>query len=776
MARTFTADERAAIASQHHDIYGKLEIEDPDGNYVDVSTDLDDPDWFNKAVLEEDIDGNAMMLSAELLRDTGTESLLSLAPLREDSTINRDGGAAYAPMLDLARKWRLSVAVVEHGASPAAAYKAIGEGLIDDVDVRHPENIIRVTGRCLMASVLDTWIDTVRTYSGAMETVIQTMLDDNGLSGITLYTPVSPSFVMNEWDQQPESLGVAIAKVAAKAGFVCRFRYDSADTFRLTLYEPDRAASSEVWELGPTEYTEQPMGRMNISGVRNRIILRYFETASGSVQTHTESDATSIARYGGPHAIPRKLEIDLAQETNINTAARANSLAEDILSDLKNPAHMQQFATPGFWIAQLHDYGKFLANAVHSDQDQYGGVTRIRHELTRGTLRTSLFTRGQPSGGYKRWIRDTSARPPAAIPLIARAKIQTTSATQVVVRCYVADPFLRPQERFGRILSAGQGPVSVAYSGDGVGTISPASPQSIAAASITTDPATTGYVEITVNRPAYLAGTGRLIMTASRVGRANATDAIDIPALEQNNPGSLVVETDAEDVIINLAGPDTCNSWKYAVSTSAMPSDADVNAGTTENNRVARITKTNVVPNLGDRYYVKARPFTGASAGGTGGPYITAEVERQNKVTTKTLRFPHTFFVPQSETSDIHRASSGTRPGSKTSLDLYGGIVLPVGAEMVAFRTRSRRTNGDGSIDLTLKSVSDSEVITDIATQSHSATGYQTISTAISETVPGNVFYIVNVLIDSTAATNATDNALLWVEIDYDVPDLETTY
>lgn len=405
MARTFSAGQRTAIQG-NADHYVKLELKDSAGSWTDVS-DLGDYDFLQSFTLEEDIDSNTMSMAASLLREAA--ATVSLAPLLGTSSLNSPG-----PMLDVSRQWRTSVAIMPSGTAPSGGdYVPLGEGTYDVIDVNDPSPTIDLVGRDLGATLLDTYITTERTYSSAssdsMETVIQAMLDDNlGASAITLYTPTSPAFTMRKWVQQKENLMVAINKVARLAGFVCKYRYDAADVLRLTLYAPDRAASTEDWEIGPDEYTAVPMHRIDLSGVRNSIKVTYRDSSTGSVSTVTRSDATSISNYGGPLAITRYMEVDMSLESQIDTSARADALGDAILADLKDPEVQQVFQAPGFWIAQLGDYGKFSANDVHSDSDQYGGVTHVRHELANGRMMTTLSVRGQPAGKYKTWIADAA--------------------------------------------------------------------------------------------------------------------------------------------------------------------------------------------------------------------------------------------------------------------------------------------------------------------------------------------------------------------------------
>lgn len=473
MARTCTVGERALIGAAHANHYCRLELTDPDDNWVDVSADLPDTDWLNGATLSEDLDANAATFSATLLRDNAG---LSLAPLMAASTINRDfsgilagtgaagsfartdagvwvagsqvnkyatmkdaGGAAigpflvtgnttttltfagdatgavlldsYAPFLELHRRWRLSVAITAHGVAPVAGdWKELGVGFVDRIEAPGAGAAITITGRDLGALLLDTYIDTPRTYSPdadqSMEAVLQAILDDNlGAAAPTLYTPVSPSFVMNRLDQGPANVMEAITAIASLVGFVCRYRYDAADVLRLTLYQPQRAAvpGDEVWSLGPSEYLALPVHTLDLAGVRNFIEVQYQflgRNQTLKVRSPTTGTSTSIARYG-----KRYMGIDLAYESQINEPATAQPFADAVRADLELPALEQQAETLGFWIVQLGDYGKWLANGVQHDSDQFGGVTQVQHTLANGTLRTVVGARGQPAGRYRYWLQ-----------------------------------------------------------------------------------------------------------------------------------------------------------------------------------------------------------------------------------------------------------------------------------------------------------------------------------------------------------------------------------
>lgn len=414
MPFTFTTPERDAVAATHINQYAKLEVQGPGGAWFDVSADLGYPDWFTSAQISDSIDANTITFQATLLRGTKVDptdadeegEALSLAPFREDSTINRDDLNVYAPMLDLVRMWRVSVAVMEDGDTPV--YKEIGKGYIDSIDVDDLSPTITITGRGEEAPILDCEILEIKTYSPGdsddVEDVIQALLNDNLLNPPTLYAPTASAFVINEYEQDFGNLMNAIQGVASLVGAIVRYFYDSAGVNRLTLFFPNRDAEpgDEDWEIGPEEYLRLPLNRTDITGVRNFIPIRYNDNVTMGVAVVTSPStftSASITRYGR-----RSLPIDLSPDTQIMTEAQAQALADAIRSDLEYPHLQQRFVTYGFWFVQLCDYGKLLPNDVHYDNAQYGGVTAYSHEIAQGVIRTAVDLGALPSGGYKRWV------------------------------------------------------------------------------------------------------------------------------------------------------------------------------------------------------------------------------------------------------------------------------------------------------------------------------------------------------------------------------------
>lgn len=582
-----------------------------------------------------DVPGNGAVITITG-RDLGAKLLDTFISVKRPYGSSDFGGAipgtgAYGSFSRTAGTWTENAEIGKVAAFYSAAGALIGPFTVTS----NGPTVLIFTGDATGATSLGNM---------SMEVCIQKMLDDNlGAGAVTLYTPTSPSFVITPvFTQDNASLMQAINDVAALAGFVCKYRYDAADVSRLTLYQANRGATVADWSLGPSEYLAVPLNRLDITGVRNDIAVKYRDATTETVATVTSTNAASITRFGD-----RYMAIDLGGGSPVNSAARAQALADAVVADLCLPNLEQRFEALAFWPVQLGDYGQFLANAVQYDSDQYGGVTAITHTMQAGSVRTVIDVRGKPAGRYALWLgmgagvptleyseclptvtavsaaqvtvtvtaattalgtsqveliavtgsasrasgplpgvlspsgtvwvfnrgafqsglgqaqfrailagtQDDDAFTEIAeqgrdtIPLLCRAKVQSASGTQVVARVAVADP----------IAQTGQD-VTLTYVATGCSINTPASPQTILSANITTDIDTTGTVDVTIGRAAFGGGTGRVTFTATRANRTTDSDALDVPSLDRDTISLVararVTSTSSTQVVVRVAVAD----------------------------------------------------------------------------------------------------------------------------------------------------------------------------------------------------------------------------
>jgi hypothetical protein len=478
--RTLTGTDIAALAG--HWAFAYLEVTDDTGAFYNlgalaVGTTV--VDFFNTATVSESIDSNTLSFSATMKREVGTASL---SPLRTDSLVNVSGATpgTYSPRLDLHREWRIMSAIMPRGVTPAIPtdYTELAAGIVDKVTIDGLAGTITVTGRGMEADLLDAFVVDDRPYTGAMETVIQTALNDQmGTSVVSLYTPVSPSFTVDDTIGDI-NLMPALSDIAALAGFTLRYRYDSANANRFTLFNPPRSSTTPDWSIASTEY-EDLTGDIDLTNVRNLVVVRYANatagvttvvspgaesgtvSCSGGVATFTASQAGVLAdgaiivvdrsstgtgdfvgyvvsafngttgctlaaapNFSGKQFYTsasialyglRVMVVDLSTGSQITDATAAGNLADAVRSDLEDPALIQTFKAPGLWFVQLHDVVTTTANGVHYDTDQTGGVTGYSHEFADGMLVTTVSTAGSVKGRYATWKRIGSGAAASAV-------------------------------------------------------------------------------------------------------------------------------------------------------------------------------------------------------------------------------------------------------------------------------------------------------------------------------------------------------------------------
>ena len=488
--RTLTATERGYVSDPAgHSCFAYLEVTADDGatwkNLGALAVGSNTRDFLTIAQITNSIDSNTVAFSATLKREIDLDSL---SPLRTDSAVNDSvvTPGTYAPLLELQRKWRIKAAIVAKGTVPDISdYRDMESGYIRTLTVNGLEDTIAVSGIGLEAPILDAFIVDDRTYSDAMEDVIQGALDDQlGQDVIALYTPTSPSFIVNDTIGDI-NLMPALSDIAALIGWSLRYRYDASDVNQFTLFEPDRSATVAEWTIAATEY-EDLTASLDISGVRNYIKVRYNDPTAGvttvispgaesgtvscvgQAATFSTSQAAVLADgalivvddvgyrvssfdgttgctlVGAPDFTAKQFYtsasltkyglqtfvIDLAASTQITTSTSAGNLADAVRADREDPALVQSFKAPGLWFVQLHDFVGTTANGVHYDADQTGGVTSYTHDFADGMLVTTVNLAGKPKGRYTTWKRIGSG---AGASVVLPAVINVTATAREVI-------------------------------------------------------------------------------------------------------------------------------------------------------------------------------------------------------------------------------------------------------------------------------------------------------------------------------------------------------
>lgn len=413
MARTCTTDERNTIKAAGVNHLLRVHVADADGVMQDCSAlGTLGLDLLDGAQWGETLDTPVSTGKLTIRRDTSGDSA---SPLMGTSSINRNSLGAYAPLFEKGRAILLETATVAPGVTPTSGnWKPMFAGRIDTVHWH--DNPMTIDVSDLGAWVMDCQIQEKRQYivqadPGAgplLGRIIQTMLTEWIPLGtpVTLYEPVTCPFQPNppvggQEITGPGSLLSAARGYAQEIGWELRYRYDASDVFRLTLYKPARTNTTPDWTIGPTEYRNVTNLQTSIVDIRNYIVGKFNLNAEspGSV---TSQDFASIAKYGGPNAIPRFMQINSALITD---NATMQAYTDAVLSDLSEAMADQEIDLPYFGPLQIGDLCLFEANGDHYDTDQLLAVVGYQHSFQNGEGTTKIQARGKVAGAYRAWLR-----------------------------------------------------------------------------------------------------------------------------------------------------------------------------------------------------------------------------------------------------------------------------------------------------------------------------------------------------------------------------------
>lgn len=357
------------------------------------------------------------------------------------------------------------------------------------------------------------------------------------------------------------------------------------------------------------------------------------------------------------------------------------------------------------------------------------------------------------------------------VPLQCRARVIATRATEIDVRVAVADPF--PQ---------GADSGSIAYSEDGLGSISPSSPQTVTPASTITEGAGT-YRDFTIPRPAVGQPPGRATFTATATDRTSDSDAIDVPAQSDLSLAIGVTFNSDGSAVVTISGSPPVASIKYAVSTSAMPNLATVQGESATDGRTLTATLTGPYA-LGETLYVAALAYGETSGGGEEFGLFLAQVARGNATATKIVRLPFAALVPfVLPTSGDSTYNDGYL---RTRIAHTAYLALPKGATLQKVRAYLRgHTTGAGDKgywNIYLRRVEDGASSTELDTAATSLnnTTWETIElSGLAEDTSGARTYYLRLTptldIPIFPDPVPTQPDVSWIEYEYDVPDLLTS-
>lgn len=144
---------------------------------------------------------------------------------------------------------------------------------------------------------------------------------------------------------------------------------------------------------------------------------------------------------------------------------------------------------------------------------------------------------------------------------------------------------------------------------------------------------------------------------------------------------------------------------------------------------------------------------------------------------TKTIKFPHTLFMPAIYTGSWAVGAGQLAPGVNNVEEVwYGALIFPPGVVVTDWVMRASRADAVNDVaTLVIRKISDSGgTASTIATLTHSGTGYNDTSNSTDETVSDDHTYIADLRLKGFASFG--DALFNRLECTYSAPSYDKTY
>lgn len=385
--RTLSAPKIAALAATHRRPWRRLEVDDGDGSFNDLTHALVAGEISSSA------DRQVISGTFRLLRSDSEVSPKSLSPYVSDA-------------LDAGRWIRLYYTVTQPGdpAPTSGDYDLIFDGQIDYVDAASGE--IEIVARDWIGTLLADrdikWVRTIPQGTSLEDVIVQLIELGKSFADPDVPFEAEPTGVnIGEIvEVTPQKLLEAVRDVANRIGWQLRPRWsDTENGYVLAFYEPKRDNSvAPVWTFPASRWRRLDRLARSREDVLNHIQISFRDAATGRRLQVTDHDDESIERFGEHWA-----EVVEADESVINSAERALALLAAMISDRAFPDVDASVVVPFHPYLDIDDRVTFGASPRTHTTDQTLAIFGYTHRWGPGEEQTILDVRGKPTGGIAKW-------------------------------------------------------------------------------------------------------------------------------------------------------------------------------------------------------------------------------------------------------------------------------------------------------------------------------------------------------------------------------------
>jgi len=385
----------------------RVKVQDNGGTWRDISARV------RGVSFSDDVEADSSSVTIQLKNSwwayVDATPNVNLDPNDEASDFNKVS-AVYYPLL--ARYNQIKIEVTKNaGVNWYEVYRGyVGPGNVSVTTDVEGDDMISVQPVDMSFPYKEAYYYDELIYKNAdAVSIMGQMFADHGLTQTIIETD-APGFHVEEYKTGQTNVWEAQKALLEPTGYTYRIRWDSgSSSFKPTVYDPDRTNTIPDWTCDG-DFSHRKID-LDESDVRTEIVIFYRLRNVGTVKTFQISNDAARLKYGIPDGDGRRLHKTMwyvtkgvgARHSMIDTVSEAQTLGENILHDLEEPAPdievQLPYIHPGI---ETHD----LISFVGRDYTILVGVMNVSWSLDVDNMIGTTTIQGTADriiGQYKRW-------------------------------------------------------------------------------------------------------------------------------------------------------------------------------------------------------------------------------------------------------------------------------------------------------------------------------------------------------------------------------------
>lgn len=337
--------------------------------------------------------------------------LVSASPLMESSLFNRDDANLYSPGIHPIREVEVRTASLALplalGQVPGPAdWVTVYKGYVTIPDMGGDTVVFQGLDPAHLLQIALLEEDLVIAENGpvTLEAAATSILTAVGYGTLPFGLAGNITLAIDEPLTIPAGTPAfrALEDLAIQVGAALKQRFTGEGTHQLVFYIPDRDNTTPVRTFTSDAYTELPQLSIDPTELKNVVSVPWTDANGVQQPPVVLTNPDSILKFKR-----RFWQLSLDNAKQIRTQAQATQVATAALADCSAPPVAKRVVFPYRWCVDLDDVYGFAGNGVQYDTTQILAVVGYEHSFEEGedAPTSTVSLGGQPSGGYRAWLR-----------------------------------------------------------------------------------------------------------------------------------------------------------------------------------------------------------------------------------------------------------------------------------------------------------------------------------------------------------------------------------